>query len=332
MPYKERLKNSSKRIRKKPSYKVMNWSEYNKSLKKRGQLSLYFPKGDLKDLFINEDSYQEGISGRQPYYQLVYIELIYTFYRLFNWGMRQITGYFEDLWKSKGLDIPVPSFGHISDLFSRIPLEVRHFCDKVAERLRKGESVSLLMDSTGFRFDKASHWYETKYNKPCSNKPWRKLHLSIDPDMETYALELTDQDRGDRDVVDQLMPESVLTDRIIADGGYYSAAKSQSLYEKGIIPVIPPPKNSVVHGHDPTSWHDKIIQYIKDKGTLYAFHKKYGYGIRAKVEAQFSRIKRCIGSSLKTIKIESQKREAIVIANILNLWNSFGKPVTVKIP
>lgn len=84
MSYRERLKKCPDRIRKKPSYKVMNWSEYNKSLKKRGQLSLYFPKGDLRDLFINEDSYQEGISGRQPYYQLVYIELIYTFYRLFN--------------------------------------------------------------------------------------------------------------------------------------------------------------------------------------------------------------------------------------------------------
>lgn len=61
--------------------------------------------------------------------------------------MRQIVGYFEDLWKSKGLDIAVPSFGHISDLFACIPVEVRHFCDKVAERLRRGESVSLMMES-----------------------------------------------------------------------------------------------------------------------------------------------------------------------------------------
>lgn len=79
-----------------------------------------------------------------------------------------------------------------------------------------------------------------------------------------------------------------------------------------------------------SSWHNKIISYIKDKGTVYAFHKKYGYGARALVEAQFFLIKRCIGSSLKTIKIESQKREAIIIGNILNLWNSFGKPITVK--
>ncbi|KIJ88212.1 transposase [Rickettsia asembonensis] len=64
---------------------------------------------------------------------------------------------------------------------------------------------------------------------------------------------------------------------------------------------------------------------------MYAFYKKYCYGIRALIEAQISRIKRCIGSSLLTKKISSQKREAIVITNIINLWNSFGKCVTVTI-
>jgi hypothetical protein len=333
MPYKERLKKSEHRIRKKAGYKVLNWSDYNKSLKKRGQLSFYFPKGELKSLFINEETYQEGLSGRQAYYRPAYIELIYIFYRLFNWGMRQIIGYFEDFWKSKGLDIAVPSFGHLSDLFASLPAQVRHYCDKVAQRLQKGESVSLIMDSSGFSFDKARYWYQTKYNKPCEQRPWRKLHLSMDADMETYAVELTEQEVSDREVMDLLTPASTSLDKVIADGGYYSAEKSQDFYDKGIIPVIPPPASSVVHNqNDLSSWHDKIVSYIQEKGTVYAFHKKYGYGIRSKIEAQFSRIKRCIGSSLKTIRIDSQKREAIIIGNILNLWNSFGKPVSVKIP
>jgi len=149
--------------------------------------------------------------------------------------------------------------------------------------------------------------------------------------MEVYTTELTEQEVSDKEVMDLLMTDGLNIDKVIADGGYYSAQKSQSLHDKGITPVIPPPANSEVHDPQRLSWHDQIVGYIKDKGT-YAFHKKYGYGIRAKVEAQFSRLKRCIGSSLKTIKIESQKREAIIIDNILNLWNSFGKPITVKIP
>ena len=85
-----------------------------------------------------------------------------------------------------------------------------------------------------------------------------------------------------------------------------------------------------LHNLPTTTWHDKIVQYIEDKGTVYAFHKKYGYGTRSLVEAQISRIKRCIGTSLKTQKTESQKREGIIIANLINKWNSFGKCVSVK--
>jgi hypothetical protein len=99
----------------------------------------------------------------------------------------------------------------------------------------------------------------------------------------------------------------------------------------GMTPVIPPPVHAVVHGKENTTWHDQIVQSIKDHGSVYAFHKKYGYGLRSLVEAQISRIKRCIGSTLLTQKIESQKGEGVIIANIINLWNSFGRPVSVKI-
>ncbi|WP_440030301.1 hypothetical protein [Chromobacterium amazonense] len=65
-------------------------------------------------------------------------------------------------------------------------------------------------------------------------------------------------------------------------------------------------------------------QCIKEKG-IYAFHKTYGCGVRAKVEAQFSRLKRCLGESLKTRRTSSRENEGILLANLLNLWNSFGR-------
>ena len=40
--------------------------------------------------------------------------------------------------------------------------------------------------------------------------------------------------------------------------------------------------------------------------------EKYGYGIRALIEAQFSRIKRCIGSSVLTEK-DSLKKQGVEI-------------------
>ena len=48
MPFKERLKSGQPRKGPKPSYVPQNWSEYNHSLRKRGMVSLYLPKGDLR--------------------------------------------------------------------------------------------------------------------------------------------------------------------------------------------------------------------------------------------------------------------------------------------
>ena len=127
MPYKEAIKlkaeSNSTALIQKSEYKVANWSVYNKSLKNRGKLSLYFPKGDLRSQFINDNSYSKGMPGRTALYSGAYIEVIFIHYRLFGWGMRQITGYFEDLWESKNIDIGVPFFGSLSDLFASISLE-----------------------------------------------------------------------------------------------------------------------------------------------------------------------------------------------------------------
>ena len=49
MPYKEAIKlkteSGSTTAIQKFTYKVKNWTVYNKSLRNRGKLSLYFPKG-----------------------------------------------------------------------------------------------------------------------------------------------------------------------------------------------------------------------------------------------------------------------------------------------
>lgn len=329
MPFKARLKSGEERKRRKPSYRVVNASEYNKSLKNRGRISLYFPSGDLRSQFINDLPYVTGVSGRSASYQPSYIQLIYTFYRLFGWGMRQITGYMEDYWERLQLDIPVPSFGHLSDLFSQLKVDIKQRCERLARQLASGQPVSLIIDSTGLSFGRASQWYEVKYGKKASRLPWRKAHLAMDELMNIHKLVITDTEVSDHEVMDRAVPTDVAVDRIVADGAYYSIERVQDLVGRGILPVIPPPAHAVVHGKESTEVHDELVRYIQDKG-IYAFQKKYGYGVRSLVESQISRIKRCIGPNLLTQKIESQENEGIIIANLINHWNSLGRPVCVK--
>lgn len=110
----------------------------------------------MKALFINEAPYVKGVSGQAQTYTDAYLELIFTFYRLFGWGMRQITGYMQEFWALRGLDIAVPSFGLLSERFGGLHVQVKQRCQHVADCLAKGQAISLIVDSTGMKFGRAS--------------------------------------------------------------------------------------------------------------------------------------------------------------------------------
>jgi hypothetical protein len=188
----------------------------------------------------------------------------------------------------------------------------------------------MIIDSTGMKTDGAGEWYEHKFNKAASRKGWAKMHMAIDPDFNCLAVEVTSEETGDSPVLDQFLAQDIPVDKLVADGAYYQIERNQELVNKGIEPVIPPKGDAVVHGTPGYEQHDKTVGYIQDKGTIYAWHKKTGYGIRSRVEAQFSRVKRCIGDSLLTKRTTTRKNEGVTIANILNIWNSFGRCVTMK--
>ncbi|WP_279613491.1 transposase [Paraburkholderia mimosarum] len=186
-----------------------------------------------------------------------------------------------------------------------------------------------MVDSSGMNFGWASEWHRQKYGRDASQTPWRKMHLSIDPEMNVHQIAITEDNVSDEAGLNAMLAVDANVDCVIADGAYYSIARTEAWSACGVLPVIPPPANAVVHNQPATRWHDHLVRYIKDKG-IHAFRNKYGYGQRALVEAQISRIKRCIGARLLTRKTESQQREGVIIANLVNLWNSFGKAVCVK--
>ncbi|MFL9912459.1 transposase [Paraburkholderia sp. RL17-337-BIB-A] len=199
-------------------------------------------------------------------------------------------------------------------------------------RLKQGEAR--MRKKPGYRVTNARVQPESEkarheYGRKATQTPQRKIHLSIDGEMNIHAISITTTEVSDSEGMGPVLPADLSVDRVIADGAHYRIERTEALSRVGVTPVIPPPAHAVVHGNDQTRWHDQIVKYIDEKG-IYAFHKKYGYGVRALVEAQISRIKRCIGATLLTQKIASQESEGVIIANIINLWNSFGRPVSVK--
>src|SRR5258708_13287680 len=89
MPFKERLKSGEPRKRPKQSYVPQNWPEYNKSLRKRGMLSLYLPKGDLGSQLIKDEYYKKGQSGLDQVYRPSYMDWRLMLHRIYHTLLRQ---------------------------------------------------------------------------------------------------------------------------------------------------------------------------------------------------------------------------------------------------
>ncbi|CAE6832217.1 hypothetical protein R75465_06326 [Paraburkholderia aspalathi] len=225
-----------------------------------------FASGDLKAQFINAKARTTGVLGRESTCTSAYIQLIYTFYWLLGWGMRQTTGYMEDFWVTLGLDIPVPSFDQLCNRFAALEVSVTQRSAQLARRLARGDAISMIVDSTGPSFGRASDWYEQKYGHKATRTPWRKMHLSIDTDMNVHGIRIMTTEVSDSEGMDAVLPANVPLDRVIADGAYHSIERADALSGAGVIPVILPPAHGVVHGNDQARWHDQIVGYIKDNG------------------------------------------------------------------
>ena len=99
------------------------------------------------------------------------------------------------------------------------------------------------------------------------------MHISIDPAMNIHNVEITDCHTADIEMLEYLIPGNISADRVIADGAYYSIEGVEKLSNRGITPVIPPPRNAKIYGQDNTIWHDKVVRYISKKVTFMHFIK-----------------------------------------------------------
>ena len=91
-----------------PTYKTLNWPAYNKALKRRGSLTIWF------DPDMAWAAKPTGKRGRQPVYSDAAVQTCLTMKVLFGMALRQTTGFVESLLHLIGLDWAVPDFSTLS--------------------------------------------------------------------------------------------------------------------------------------------------------------------------------------------------------------------------
>ena len=90
------------------SYRITNWSEYNKSLKQRGSLTIWLSE-DFEEnwLVVKQD---KKVRGRPFLYSDSCMKLILALRYLFKLALRQLTGFAESLFALLGKILIMLSF------------------------------------------------------------------------------------------------------------------------------------------------------------------------------------------------------------------------------
>ena len=154
--------------------KIKNWSEYNKSLKNRGNVSIFISESLIKDNRLVVPA-KTGKPGRPTKYADELIEFVLTIRELFHLPLRQATGFLEFLFELMSIRSGSPDYTTVSKRMSGIKVCYRR---EINERRSNG-GIVMLIDSSGFKVFGEGEWMVRKHGFTY-RRTWRETHIALD--------------------------------------------------------------------------------------------------------------------------------------------------------
>ena len=309
----------------KRQYRVRNWREYNAALVRRGSLTVWLDKAALAGWFHHQRS---GRSGASRLYRDVAIEAVLVLKAVYRLPLRAAQGFAGSVLTLMGLSLPVPHFSTLSRRQVGFELD--------AVRLRRGQAMHLVVDSTGCKVYGEGEWKVRVHGKS-KRRTWRKLHLGVNEQTgEIVAAVLSGNDLSDSEALPLLLEqvqEPIV--QISGDGGYDKRScyevlqKRQTEQEQALKVSIPPRRGARIwrHGNSKAQRlaRDENVREIRRVGRQGWKHQS-GYHRRSLAETAMSRYKRIVGDKLQARDFQRQSTEAFVGVLMLNRMNALGRP------
>ena len=307
----------------KTAYRVKNWPEYEKSLRNRGDITVWFSQ-DAIDAWTPQ---KNGKRGGQPVYSDMAIETSLSLRLVFHLPLRQTEGFLGSIFRLMRLDLSCPDHTTLSRRNRTVDVQ------RNIDRLPDGP-VCFIVGSTGLKICGQREWHSRKYGEK-RHKRWKKLHIGVNKNGSIMASKVTEGYEQDpsqvQDLLDQVDRE---IDCFVGDGIYdrepvYEAVQQHTL---GASMIVPPRKGAVM-SNDSTralSQRNQHILKIERMGRSDWRHRS-GYYFQSHVENTFYRFKRIIGGRLRSKHDEAQKREALIGCAVLNRMLEIGRPVSYQV-
>ena len=325
------------RIRRKrrSKYRVLNWSEYNQGLKRRGDVRIWLSD----DVIAGWHAQQSGSSGRgRPYvYSDVMIECALSLRCIFHLGLRQTQGFIESLLGMLNIPFRCACYSTFSRRSAALLASVKQ---RVSDK-DPSEPIDICIDSSGLKIYGEGEWKRKKHGKG-TRREWRKLHIGCTDDGRIVTQLLTDNkcsdDRALPELLDAVNPDQVIN-TVRLDGAYDRPSCYQAIARRGAKANIPPPCNATID-HDmeknsPRMARNSAIERINALGGgakgKHRWRQESGHYQREKAENSFSRFKAIFSPALAARTLDNQKVEAAIKCTILNQFLAISRPISQKI-
>jgi hypothetical protein len=302
---------------------VTDWSSYNQSLVRRGEILFSYDFLDSWDSGLAKMN--ENKKGRKFIFPDSLIIVIGYIRIYFHLPYRQTEG----IIKATGKNLPNhPSYGHI--------------CKRINKLNDGGSSINnskyniddddliIAIDSTGIKVTNRGQWMQDKWNiqkKSKKKKGYLKIHIAVNiKTKEILALEVTDEKVHDgkqmKSLVDHVLKRNKnknykIKTTVLADGAYDSNKNFKYLNEKRILPGIKIRKNSIISTKNNKIRNSEVRLQTRD---LLKWKKKRRYGRRWIAETVFSSIKRMFGEYVSATKLENMIKEIMIKVSLYNFF------------
>jgi IS5 family transposase len=283
----------------------MDWKETDERLIRRGELILDMES--LKNHGKELENMNKGRPGPRYKHANSYIQLLAAVRYLYQMPYRQLEGYTRILHRLVP-KLPQADYSGIRKRILRLPVDpYRHLSEST-------EPVTIALDSTGVKVEKAGGWIERKHGK---KKRYVKLHFAVNTEThEVVSMEVTTDDAHDSEAAPGLLDGAEKRVRVaeaFMDGAYDSGLVYGELEKRGIEAVIKPRRNA----RSDTGPQERgvAVGLVRELG-YGTWVELTGYGRRWAVETAYSTFKRlfgecAMGRSLGSIAVELAGKVAL---------------------
>ncbi len=228
----------------------MNWSVYNQSLVRRGEILIGFDVSDNWDTELKEMNKDK--IGDPFHYPDTFLLLLLGYAKVyFHLPFRQTK---EGIAQghAKGKVPSIPNYSTISRRINKLDIKIKED-DKSKEF--EDEDIIIAIDITDIKITNRGQWMRDKWN--VRKKGYLKIHVAVDiKTKKILSIKVTDEHVHDDskalpELVDNIITSDSMTTaigKLFGDGAYDSNDIFRYLTDNGILPCIKVRKNAKV-------WH-----------------------------------------------------------------------------